>query len=118
MRLADIRLYQGDAPTAESLLRQALDIRKKRYWAGNPDIAAILHHALNALEHPAFRVPGWQVAEVKPAYGVCLKALGRTAEGNALVNESHTGLQSDPRPNLREDAEARIVSDRNRKWAR
>lgn len=128
LRVADIRLYQGDARTAESLLRQALDIRRKRYWPGNPDIAAaetrlgevllvekeaaqaepILRHATDSLDHPAFRVPAWQTADTRAAYGVCLRMTGRATEGDSLINESRSDLKSHPRANLRGDPVARI----------
>jgi len=128
LQMSQIRLYQRDPHTAEGLLRQALAIRKKRYWAGYPDIATaevrlgealvaekqaaqaepLLRHALDALEHPAFRVPAWQVAEAKAAYGVCLQNLGRKAEGDALVAASRGDLRSDPRPILRGDPVARL----------
>jgi tetratricopeptide (TPR) repeat protein len=121
MQVAMTRLYQRDAFLAESLLRQALEIRRKRLRAGHPDIAAaevwlgealvvkndpaqaepILRHAADSLEHPPFQVAAWQVAEARAAYGVCLQALGRTAEGAALLSESRAGLQSNPRPAFR-----------------
>jgi len=118
MQVAMIRLYQRDAHSAEALLRNALEIRRKRLRAGHPDIAAaevwlgealvvkkdaaqaepILRHAVDSLEHPPFRVPAWQLAEARAGYGVCLQALGRTAEGAALLSKSRADLQSNPRP--------------------
>jgi hypothetical protein len=121
MQVAMTRLYQRDADSAESLLRQALEIRRKRLRAGHPDIAAaevwlgealvvkkdaaqaepILRHAADSLEHAPFQVAGWQLAEARAAYGVCLQALGRTAEGTALLSKSRADLQSNPRPAFR-----------------
>jgi tetratricopeptide (TPR) repeat protein len=121
MQVAMTRLYQRDAHSAESLLRQALEIRLKRLRAGHPDIAAaevwlgealvvkkdsaqaepILRQAVDSLEHPAFRIPAWQLAEARAAYGVCLQALGRTEEGAALLSASRADLQSNPRPAFR-----------------
>jgi serine/threonine-protein kinase len=121
MQVAMTRLYQGDAYSAESLLRQALEINRKHYQIGHPDIAEaeiwlgealvvkkdpaqaepILRHAADSLEHPAFRVPAWQLAEARAAYGVCLQTLGRTGEGTALLNKSRADLQTVPRPAFR-----------------
>src|SRR5262249_5491326 len=121
MQVAMTRLYQRDADSGESLLRQALDIRRKRLRAGHPDIAVaevwlgealivkkdlaqaepILRRAADSLEHPPFQVPAWRLAEARAAYGVCLQALGRTAEGAALLSKSRADLQSNPRPAFR-----------------
>ena len=121
MQVAMTRLYQRDAQAAESLLRQALEIRRKRLPAWHPDIAAaevwlgealvvkkdpaqaepILRHAADSLEHAPFQVAAWQLAEARAAYGVCLQALGRTEEGATLISKSRADLQSNPRPAFR-----------------
>jgi serine/threonine-protein kinase len=128
VQVAEVRLYEGDVRSAEPLLRQALEIRRKRLSAGHPDISAsevrlgealladkapeqaepLLKQAVHSLTHPPFRVPAWQVAEAKAAYGVCLQALGRTAEGAALLDQSRPDLALDPRPVLRTDPTARL----------
>jgi hypothetical protein len=128
IQVAQARLYQGDPRTAETLLRQALEIRRKRLWAGHPDIATtevrmaevllvekklaeadpLLKHAVDSLTQPSFPVPPWQTAEAKVAYGVCLEALGRQAEGAALRQQSWADLESDPRPIFRKDPAVRL----------
>ncbi len=128
IQVAETRLYQKDARTAESLLRQALEIRRKRLSAVHPDIAIaevrlgeallaekeprqaepLLKQAVNAVTHPPFRLPAWQVAEAEAAYGVCLQDLGRTGDGARLLDESRGSLASDPRPAFRADPAARL----------
>ena len=137
MQVAETSLYQGDARTAESLLQQALEIRRKRLWAGHPDIATtevrlgevlvvekkfrdaepLLKQALNALAHPAFRVPPWQLAEAQAAYGVCLEDMGHHTEGAALIGESRVDLEADPRPVFRLDPAVRLRGLREKELA-
>jgi tetratricopeptide (TPR) repeat protein len=128
IQVAEIRLYQKDARTAEPRLRQALEIRRKRLSAGHPDIATaevrlgeallaekepqqaepVLKQAVDAVTHAPFRLPAWQVAEAEAAYGVCLQDLGRTGEGARLLEESRAALAWDPRPAFRADPTARL----------
>ncbi|HEY3936620.1 MAG TPA: serine/threonine-protein kinase [Bryobacteraceae bacterium] len=112
---------QRNAAAAEPLYRKALDIRKKKLWPGHPSImsaevrlgeALVAEHKAAEAEpllrsaadyelHEPFRIPAWQTAEAKNAYGECLKALGQIREGEALVNESRAVLRTDPRPAFR-----------------
>jgi serine/threonine-protein kinase len=117
----DDRLFQGDAAGAERLYRNALDIRKRRLWAGHPSILSaearlgralvsehkaddaepLLREAAESAAHEPFRLPEWETAEIRGAYGECLKALGRVKEGDAMIKDSRAALKSDPRPAFR-----------------
>ncbi len=121
IEVGEDREFEGNAPEAEPLFRQALIIRRSRLWAGHPSIVAaevrlgedlvaekkageaepLLRAAVESADHEPFRLPEWQTAEARNAYGECLIALGREKEGEALVSESRAALKSDPRPAFR-----------------
>jgi serine/threonine-protein kinase len=126
--VAQARLWQKDPHAAESLLQQALAIRRKRFWSGHPAIFTtevrlgeailaqgdaaraepLLRGAWDALKHVPFPIPAWQRADAQSVYGACLLRLGRKEEGANLLRDSQTPLEHHPRPALRKDAETRL----------
>ncbi len=93
--MAEDRAFQADLTGAESLLRQALAIREKRFPVASGDCdgegaagrgagvsektaeaEARLKEAVNAAEQMPFPLPAWQVAEANNAYNECLPAAG------------------------------------------
>lgn len=69
--LARVHLERGEAGEAEPLLRNALDIREEALPADH-----------------------WEVAETEGLLGECLAALGRHADAEGLLRESHARLLS------------------------
>ncbi|MBV9265764.1 MAG: tetratricopeptide repeat protein [Acidobacteriaceae bacterium] len=126
--LAEARVFQGDAASAEPLLRAALMILKTKLPPGYPPITSaevrlgealtaagkpaaaepILRHALASAYAPPFRIPAWQVGEAESAFGWCLHALGQTREAQRLLQLSQNKLVSDPRPIYRKQASAHL----------
>lgn len=124
--VAMARSFQGDPASAEPLARQALEIRKTRLEAGDPGILEaevrlgevltwegkaaeaepILRAAVESAQHPPFPLVPWQEAEAGNALGACLLSLHHTEEGRTLLEQSRTGLQTDPRPAFRKLARA------------
>jgi serine/threonine-protein kinase len=130
IELAADREFQGDIAGAIPPLRAALEVRRKKLWTGHPAIVTaevrlgealvadhkaaeaepLLKQAMASAEHTPFELPAWQIAEAKNAYGECLKSLGRSAEGDALVRESQAGLESDPRVAFRSGVVGRLLA--------
>lgn len=119
--LANARTFQGDLPTAESLLRQAIAIRSKEVSPTHPSLIAaevrlgavltaegkaaeaepLLRETLASARAAPFPLLPWQMAEVQTALGTCLLTLGRSSEGQRLINASQSDLLKDPRPLFR-----------------
>jgi tetratricopeptide (TPR) repeat protein len=126
--LAGARAFQGDAASAEPLLRGALMILKTKLPAGYPAVTTaevrlgealtaegkpaaaepILRHALASAYAPPFRIPAWQVGEAESALGWCLHALGDAREAQRLLQLSQNKLVSDPWPTYRKQANTRL----------
>jgi tetratricopeptide (TPR) repeat protein len=122
--LAEARVFQGDAASAEPLLRGALTILKTKLPPGYPPVTTaevrlgealtaegkpaaaepILRDALASAYAPPFRIPAWQVGEAESALGWCLHALGNTRDAQRLLQLSQNKLVSDPRPIYRKQA--------------
>ncbi len=118
------RFYQRDNAQAETLLRQALDIRGKIYPAGHmfiiaaevrlgevltatgklSEAEALLRAAAQAAHRSPYPLVPWQVAEADSALGVCLARLGHTAAGLALLRSSQDALSTHPEAALRKHA--------------
>ncbi|MBV9301453.1 MAG: serine/threonine protein kinase [Acidobacteriaceae bacterium] len=116
--LAEARVFQGDAASAEPMLRKALTIFKTKLPPGYPPVTTaevrlgealtaegkpdaaepILRNALASAYAPPFRIPAWQVGETESALGWCLHALGDRREAQRLLQLSQNKLVSDPRP--------------------
>ncbi len=88
VRLGEVLTAEGKAAEAEPLLKEAT----------------------TAAERMPFRLPEWQVAEGKRAYGSCLKALGRLSEATSYLSDIGKQLKSDPRPPFRGDTVSRLAS--------
>jgi hypothetical protein len=130
IEVAEDRAYQGDPRGAEPLLREALDIRRKKLWPGHPAIVTaevrlgevlvaehktmeaepLLREAVASAAREPFPLPAWQAAEARNAYGECLKSLGREREAEPLLTQSRAALESDPRPAFRTGPTARLLS--------
>jgi tetratricopeptide (TPR) repeat protein/predicted Ser/Thr protein kinase len=122
--LAEARLFQGDAASAEPILRQAFDIVKKKLPLRYPPVMMaeirlgealtaerkaaeaepLLREALASAYTPPFRIPAWQVGEAESALGWCLAVNGHPQEGIKFLRASQQKLLNDPRPMLRKQA--------------
>ncbi len=111
--MGDALLFDRDAQGAEAAYRQAVEIRRKKFNAGNPNIlwaevrlgeALVaegntreaeprLRAALASARQEQFPLPAWRVAEMEYALGTCLKVRGDSAEGEPLVRQSEHGLR-------------------------
>ena len=122
--LAEARLFQGDATSAETVLRRAVEILKGKLPANYPAVTTaevrlgealtavgraseaepILREALASAHNPPFRIPAWQVGEAESALGWCLGVLGRRQEGIKFLQQSQQKLLNHPRPVFRRQA--------------
>jgi serine/threonine protein kinase/Tfp pilus assembly protein PilF len=73
LNLARVQLLRNEAPSAEPMLRKAVEIREHAYPAGN-----------------------WRIGEAKGVLGECLTAQGRYDEAEALLLEAHRLLKEGP----------------------
>jgi serine/threonine-protein kinase len=125
IELGEIRLLQKDGRAAEPLLREALKIRRRKFGERHPAVIGtevllgeamtlagaapaaepVLRAALAVARSARFPLQVWQVAEAETALGVCLKRLGRSAEGEKFIRESQLGLQKHPMPARRRPLE-------------
>ena len=126
--VAQARLFQGDPAGAEPILRQALDILKKKLPLRYPPVMTaeirlgetftaegkpaeaepLLREALAWANAPLFRIPAWQAGEAESALGWCLAALGRSEEAIKFLRRSKQKLLNDPRPVFRRQADAHL----------
>jgi eukaryotic-like serine/threonine-protein kinase len=126
--LAQARVFQSDAASAEPLLREALMIFKTKLPPGYPPVTTaevrlgealiaegktaaaepILRQALASAYAPPFRIPAWQVGEAESALGWCLSVLGHQQEAQRLLQQSQNKLVSDPRPIYRKQASTHL----------
>jgi serine/threonine-protein kinase len=122
--LAEARLFQHDPAAAEAVLRQALDILKKKLPNQYPPVMLaevrlgealtasgkaaeaqpILREAFASAHAPPFRIPAWQAGEAESALGWCLAELGHTQQARDLLQQSQQKLLNDPRPKFRAQA--------------
>jgi tetratricopeptide (TPR) repeat protein len=122
------RLYQGDAAGAESLFRRALVIRQQRLARDNPAVTIaevrlgealvvqgkyseadqLLGTAVAYVHAPPFPLPSWQVAEANEDYDFCRSTMHKPAAARPKKS-AMAGIQTDPRPCLREAAELRLT---------
>jgi tetratricopeptide (TPR) repeat protein len=128
--LAEARLFQGDAASAEPILRQALGILKAKLPENYPPVTAvkirlgealttegkatasepILREAFASVSAPPFQIPVWQVGEAQSALGWSLSTIGRTQEARELLQQSQQKLVNDPRPIFRQQAAAHLLT--------
>jgi serine/threonine-protein kinase len=122
--LAEARRFRGDPAGSEPILRQALDILRKKLPSQYPPVvtaeirvgenlvaegkaaeaAPVLRQALASVYAPPFRIPAWQVGEAESALGWCLAELGRRQEAMQFLQQSQRKLMNDPRPIFRKQA--------------
>jgi eukaryotic-like serine/threonine-protein kinase len=132
IEVAEDRVFQGDAQSAEPLLRQALKIRQEKYRPGHPliifaqtrlgealtgegkyaEAEPILRQAVSSAHNAEFPLAVWQVAEPESALAACLAGLRHTSEAQQLIAASQSGLQKDPRQVFRTQACARLAEVR------
>jgi serine/threonine-protein kinase len=137
INLALVRSLQHDPSSAEPLLRQALDIRKKELSAGHPAIISVetrlgevlidegksaeaeplLRQATAEIHAVAFPLTVWQIAEPEIALGAALAAMGRPADADKLLRSAESRLRNYPQAALHRQilertqrAQARIQS--------
>ncbi len=125
IELGEIRMLRKDQRAAEPWLREALDIRRRKYAARHPAVIGaevrlgqaltlagnaaaaepILREAQAAARGAPFPLQAWQIAETEAALGVCLRRLGHEAEAERHLRETRPGLRKHPLPALRQPLE-------------
>lgn len=111
-----IRSLQHDPGSAELLLRQALEIRKKELSAGHramvsaetrlgevlidegkaAEAATLLRQAAKEIHEVPFSLSAWQIAEPEIALGAALAAVGEMTEAERLLKNSDSRLKDYP----------------------
>jgi serine/threonine-protein kinase len=106
-----VSLAQGDARTAESLAREALEIRRRALGEGHPDFGAslltmgsvqlaagrgaeaedLLRRGLATLAK-ALPAGNWRIAEARSRLGACLAVRRQPKEAEPLLVEGYEGL--------------------------
>jgi hypothetical protein len=129
IELAEDQLFQGDAQGAEPMLRQALELRQKKFTAKHPAVVAaqvrlgealiaegrefeaqpILHEAVSSARTAPFPLLKWQIAEAESALAACEELLHHTDEAQRLERESQPALSAHPRRPFRQPAIARLL---------
>jgi tetratricopeptide (TPR) repeat protein len=129
IEVAEARVFANNSAAAEPLLRQALEINRKKLPPGYPGIITaqvrlgealtyegkaaaaepILREALSFAYAPPFRLPEWQVGETESALGWCLAQLGRVREAETLLRKGQAKLANDPRPIFCRQAAAHLA---------
>ena len=115
------REFQHDPAAAETLFREAFEIRRKKLYSAHPDTAAaevrlgealveegkphraepLLREATNTLNREPFPLQSWQLADANTQLVICLRDLGHSRDGEALVKSSLGELRSYPPPAMR-----------------